>query len=191
MANCQKCGKKFSIFTIRDERHSNPLGDKYLCKECYQPYRLVLEKYTNNLKKVDTDPKGAAWVALCCLLAAQRVNLVRTLTVTIMGVSETKNSCEVCRQGAIELATKAMSMLPSDSEGQVFLQGLLTKAEEIMESASWEIPIQVHASPLAGSVLAIEYEAVVRSGVSIDKLNNLVASLPGHQWLLTPNPNFS
>ena len=111
---------------------------------------------------------------------------MRTLTVTIMKVSETKNSWEVCRQGAIELATKAMSMLPSDSEGRVFLEGLLTKAEEITESASREIPIQVHASPLGGSVIAIEYEAVVRSGVSIDELYNLVASLPGHQWLLAP-----
>ena len=76
-------------------------------------------------------------------------------------------------------------MLLNDSEGQVFLKRLLTKAEEITESFSREIPIQVHASPLGGSVLAIEYEAVVRSGVSIDELNNLVASLPGHQWLLS------
>ena len=78
-----------------------------------------------------------------------------------------------------------MSMLLNDSEGQVFLKRLLTKAEEITESFSREIPIQVHANPLGGSVLAIEYEAVVRSGVSIDELNNLVASLPNHQWLLT------
>jgi hypothetical protein len=186
MAHCHKCRKKFPIFTIRDVRRLNPFGNGYLCEECYQPYGLVLEKYTTNLKKADTDPKAAAWVALCHLLAAQRVNLVRTLTVTIMRTSETKNSWEVCRQGAIELATKAMSMLPNDSEGQVFLKGILTKAAEITESPSREIPIQVHASPLAGSVLAIEYEAVVRSGVSINELDNLVASLPGHQWLLAP-----
>ena len=186
MVNCHKCGKKFPFFTIRDVRRPNPFGNGYLCEECYQPYGLVLDKYTTNLKKADTDPKAAAWIALCQLLAAQRVNLVRTLTVTIMRASETKNSWEVCRQGAIELATKAMSMLPSDSEGQMFLEGLLTKAEEIMESAPLEIPIQVHASPLGGSVLAIEYEAVVRSGVLIDELNNLVASLPGHKWLSAP-----
>lgn len=187
MANCQKCGKKFSFFTIRDERYSNPLGDEYLCKECYQPYRLVLEKYTNNLKKADTDPKGAAWVALCCLLAAQRVNLVRTLTAAISRIYEKKNSWEECRQKTIELATKAMSMLHSDPEGQVFVKGLLAMAEETTESPPREIPIQVHASPLGGPILDIEYEAIVRSGVSIDELNNLVASLPGYKWLLTPN----
>ena len=163
------------------------MGDEYLCKECYQPYRIVLDKYTINLKKADTDPKAAAWVALCCLLAAQRVNLVRTLTATISGIYEKKNSWEECRQKAMELATKAMSMLPSDSEGQVFVKGLLARAEEVTESPPWEIPIQLHASPLGGSVLDIEYEAIVRSGVSIDELNNLVASLPGHKWLLPPN----
>jgi len=112
---------------------------------------------------------------------------VRTLTATISGIYEKKNSWEECRQKAMELATKAMSMLPSDSEGQVFVKGLLARAEEVTESPPWEIPIQLHASPLGGSVLDIEYEAIVRSGVSIDELNNLVASLPGHKWLLPPN----
>ncbi|MES0446872.1 MAG: hypothetical protein ABUJ92_10035, partial [Desulfobacterales bacterium] len=75
----------------------------------------------------------------------------------------------------------------SDPEGQVFVKGLLAMAEETTEFPPREIPIQVHASPLGGPILDIEYEAVVRSGVSIDELNNLVASLPGHKWLLTHN----
>ena len=166
------------------------MGSGYLCKECYQPYGLVLEIYTTNLEKSNTDPKAAAWVALCCLLAAQRINLVRTVTSVICGINEKKNSWEMCRQRAIELATKAMSMLPSGSEGQIFVKGILTGAEEITESPQREIPIQRHASVWGDSISDIEYEALVRSGLSIDELNNLIASMPGHQWLLTGGSAF-
>ena len=120
-------------------------------------------------------------------MAAQRVNLVRTLTAAISKIYEKKNSWEECRQKTIEIATKAISMLHSDTEGQVFVKGLLAMAEETTEPPPREIPIQIHASPLGGPILDIEHEAIVRSGVSIDELNNLVASLPGHKWLLTPN----
>ena len=157
-----------------------------MCKECDQPYSLVLEKYTANLKNAHTNPKAAAWVAVCYLLAAQRVNLVRTITAAIIKFSETKRSWEVCRQSAMELATKAMSMLPSNSEGQAFLKGVLNRAEGITESPPREIPIQRHASVWGDSILSIEHEAVVRSGISIDELNIQVASLPDYQWLLAP-----
>jgi hypothetical protein len=185
MTNCQRCRKKFPFFTIRNVRHPSPFKEGYLCKECYQPYRLVLEKYSANLKKTETNPKAAAWVALCCLLAAQRVNLVRTITAAIIGLTETKNSWEVCRRRAMELTTKAMTTLSSDSEGQVFMKKLLTMIEEIAESPHRKIPIQLYASVMGDSIKTIEYEAIVRSGISIDELNNFVASLPGHQWLLS------
>lgn len=48
-----------------------------------------------------------------------------------------------------------------------------------------------HASVWGDSIIDIEYEAVVRNGASIDELNNLVASLPSHQWLLSSNPDSS
>lgn len=185
MPNCRKCGKKLSIFTIRNARHPNPLGKGHLCRECYQPYFLVLEKYTKNLEKADTDPKAAVWIALCCLLAAQRINLVRTLTAALCGIFETQNSWEICRQKSIELAKKAISMLPSDSEGRDFVQGLLNRAEEIAESPPREILIQKYGSVFGDSVIAIEYEAITRSGISMDELDNFVESLPGHHWLLS------
>jgi len=152
---------------------------------CYQPYGLFLDIYKTNLKKDDTDPKALSWVALCYLLAAQRVNLVRTITAAIVGLTETQNSWKVCRQRAKELTTKAMRMLAPDSEGQVFVKGLFAIAEKITKSPFREIPIQRYASVWGDSILDIEYEAVMRSGVSIDELNNLVASLPGHQWLIS------
>jgi hypothetical protein len=186
MASCRYCEKTFPIITIRDVRHQNPLGGGFLCKECYTPYRIVLETYTASKIKADTDPKAAAWVALCYILSAQRVNLVRTLTAILCGIFETKNSWEVCRQHAMDLTKKAMAMLPSNSQGQVFLQGLFRMAEKISEPPQRQIPIQLHASPLGSPVRDIEYEAVRRSGASIDELNHLVASLPGHQWLRTP-----
>ena len=185
MANCQKCRKKFSFFTIWDARHPNPLGDGCLCKACYQPYGLFLDIYKMNLKKDDIDPKALSWVALCYLLAAQQVNLVRTITAAIVGLTETKDSWEVCRQRAMELTTKAMKMLAPDSEGQVFVKGLCARAEKITKSPPREIPIQRYASVWGDSILDIEYEAVMRSGVSIDELNNFVASMPGHQWLIS------
>jgi len=188
MANCQKCSKKLPFFTIWDAGRPNPLGNGQLCKKCYQPYGFVLEKYTANLDKADTDPKAVAWVALCYLLAAQRVNLVRTITAAIVGLTETQNSWEVCRQRAMELTTEAMRMLTPDSEGQVFVKGLFARAEKITKSPSREIPIQRYASVWGDSILDIEYEAVMRSGVSIDELNNFVASVPGHQWLTSAHP---
>ena len=112
---------------------------------------------------------------------------MRTLTAAISRIYEKKNSWEECRQKTIELAIKAMSMLHSDPEGQVFVKGLLAMAEETTEPPPREIPIQLHASPLGSPILDIEYEAIVRSGFSIDELNNIVASLPGYKWLLTPN----
>ena len=188
MAHCQKCRKKLPFFTIRDAGRPNPLGDGKLCPKCYQPYGFVLEIYTASLDQAATDPKAVAWVALCYLLAAKRVNLVRTITAAIVGLTETANSWEVCRQRTMELTTKAMRMLAADSEGQVFVKGLFASAEKIAKSPSREIPIQRHASVWGDSILDIEYEAVVRSGVSIDELNNLVASMPGHQWLISAHP---
>jgi len=188
MANCQKCRKKLPFFTIWAAGRPNPLGDGKLCSPCYQPYGLVLEKYTASLDKADTDPRALAWVALCYLLAAHRVNLVRTITAAIVGFTETQNSWEVCRQRAMELATKAMKMLTSDSEGQVFVKELFARAEKITASPPREIPIQKYASVWGDSILDIEYEAVMRSGVSIDELNNFVASVPGHQWLISAHP---
>lgn len=185
MAICQRCKVKFSFFTIREQKRPNPLGSGNLCQRCYQPYDLVIEKYKANLKKIDTDPKAGAWVALCCLLAAQRINLVRTITAAISGFFETQDSWKTCKEAAIRLATNAMSMLPSDSEGLIFLQALLARAQGIEESPSREIPRQRYASVYGDSIVDIEYEAVVQSGVSIDELNALALSLPGHQWLLS------
>jgi len=160
------------------------LGDGHLCEECYLPYGLVLEKFTINLKNAHTNPKAAAWVAVCYTLAAKRVDIIRTVTAAILGITKTESSCKICRQRAIGLVTKAMSMLASDTEGQTFLKGLLNRVEDIAESPSRKIPIQRHASVWGDSILDIEYEAVVRSCISFDELNNLVTSLPGHQWLL-------
>ncbi len=186
MGYCRKCEKKFPIFTISNARHPSPFRDGYLCTECYRPYRLVLEKYTANIEKADTDPKAAAWVALCCLLAAQRVNLVRTITAALVGRTETQNSWEVCRQRAMEFTTKAITMLSSDSVGQVFLREIQAAAKKITEPPPREFSIQRYASVMGDSIRTLEHEAVERSGVSIDELNSFVASLPGHQWLLPP-----
>ena len=186
MANCQKCSKKLPFFTIWDAGRPNPLGNGQLCKKCYQPYGFVLEKYTANLDKADTDPKAVAWVALCYLLAAQRVNLVRTITAAIVGLTETQSSWEVCRQRAVELATKAMTMFAPDSDGRIFVKALLAMAAKVTEPPPRKIRIQQYASVMGDTILAIEHQALVRSGVSIDDLNNCVAALPGHQWLLNP-----
>ncbi|UCD88520.1 MAG: hypothetical protein JSW04_08580, partial [Desulfobacterales bacterium] len=80
MAYCQKCEKKLPLITIKHPRHPNPLGNGHLCKACYQPYLLVINTYTENVKSAEADPKAAAWIALCCMMAAQRINLVHTLT---------------------------------------------------------------------------------------------------------------
>lgn len=185
MVDCQKCGDKFPFFTIMDKKRPNPVGGGNLCKKCFQPYHLVLKKYTTNLEKTDTDPKSAAWIILCYLLAAKKVNLVRTLTAVLCGIVETKNSWEVCRQRSMELVKKARSILPSNSEGQIFLQQLQKRAEEITGSPSREIPIQIYGSVLGNTVTPIEYDAVSRSGISIDELYNFAKSLPSHQWLLS------
>jgi hypothetical protein len=186
MASCRTCGKKFPFFTICKVKHPNPLGDGYLCTVCYGPYGLVLEKYSTTLKDVHTNPKSAAWVAVCYLMAAQRLNLRRTVTAAIIGISETQSSWEVCRQSAAELATAAKSMLPPNAEGQGMLRGILDRVETMTESPPREIPIQRHASVWGDTIAAIEYDALMRSGISIDELNSYIASLPGHRWLLTP-----
>lgn len=186
MAICQKCKSKFPFFTIRDNKRPNPLGTGHLCQRCYQPYGLVIEKYKENLEKIDTDPKAGAWLAICCLLTAQRINLVRTITAAISGFVETQNSWKACKERAIRLITNAISMLPCDSDGLIFLKAIFTIAEGIGESPSREIPIQRYASVFGDTIVDIEYEAVVRSGVSIDELYTFASSLPGYQWLLNP-----
>lgn len=184
MAHCQKCKKKLPFFSLRDAKRPNPLGEGKLCPKCYQPYGLVLEKYTESLDLAATDPKAVAWVALCYLLAAQRINLVRTVTAALVGFSEMQNSWEVCRQKTMELATKATRMLAPDSEGQVFMKSLFAGAQKITKSPSRQIPIQRHASVWGDTIRDIEHEAVVRSGISMDEINNYIASIPGHQWLV-------
>jgi len=79
-----------------------------------------------------------------------------------------------------------MPMLPFDSEGLLLLKGLLSKAEAVTKPPHREIPIRLHASVMGDRILDIEHEAMMRSGISLDDLNDLVTSLPGHQWLLAP-----
>ena len=189
MADCRKCRQQLPFFTIRDERHPNPLGAGFLCKTCAQPYRLVLKTYTINLKKAATDPKAAAWLALCCLAAAQRVNLVRTVTAALVGRTETLNSWEVCRQKAMALTAKALSMFDADAEGRVFLEALFALTQKITASPPRKIPIQRYASVMGDTILDIEYEAIQHSGLSMDELKSLALSMPGHEWLLTQNPD--
>ena len=42
---------------------------------------------------------------------------------------------------------------------------------------------------MGDTILDIEYEAIQRSGLSMDELKNLALSIPGHGWLLTQNPD--
>jgi len=183
MPICQKCKKKYPFFTIRDKKYPNPLGAGHFCRKCYQPYGLVLKKYTTNFEKIDSDPKAAAWVALCCLLAARRINLIRTITAAISGFVEKQDSWKVCRERAMILAVKAMSMLSRDSDGHLFLKALYANAKDITKPPTREIPIQRYASVFGDRILDIEYEAVERSGVTIDEVSRFASSLPRHQWL--------
>ena len=189
MTTCFKCQKKFPFFTIREAKRPNPLGDGYLCETCYRPYHLVLEKYSANIKKIDTDPTAAAWVALCCHLAAKQINLERTITAVLCGVFEAESSWKVCRQKAMALAAKAMTTIPSDSDGHLFLKALFNCAEKLSTSPPRKVTIRLHASVMGDVVPDIEYQALLRSGATIDELNTLAASLPGHQWLTTPEPD--
>jgi len=184
MAACQKCKEKFSFFTIRDKKYSNPVGSGHLCQKCYQPYGFVIKKYTTNLEKVDSDPKAAAWVVLCYLLSARRINLMRTITAAISGFVEKQNSWKVCKEKAMILAEKAMSMPSCDSDGRLFLKSLYTNAKDITKPPAREIPLQRYASVYGDRIFDIEYEAVVRSGVTIDEVIGFALSLPQHQWLL-------
>ena len=188
MAYCQQCTRKLSFFTLWADTRLQPTSGGKLCPQCYEPYGLVIEKYTASLKKADTDPRALAWVALCYLLAARKVNLVRTITAAMVGFTETQNSWEVCRQRAMELAAKAMKMTASDSEGRIFVKELFARAEKIAAAPPCEITIQRYASVWGDSIFDIEYEAVMRSGISIDELNQFVESMPGHQWLLSTHP---
>lgn len=186
MTTCANCQKTFPLFTIRDVKRPNPVGKGYLCETCYRPYFLVLEKYTANINKVDTDPVAAAWVALCCHLAATQINLQRTITAVLCGVFEEEYSWKICRQKAMELAVKAMSMIPSHSDGHMFLSALFNRAEKTSTSPDRELSIRLHASVMGDTVPDIEYQALLNSGVTIEELNALVKSLSGHQWLCTP-----
>jgi len=183
MPICQKCKEKYPFFTIRGKKYPNPLGTGYLCRKCYQPYGLALKKYTTNLEKIDSDPKAAAWVALCCLLASRRINLIRTITAIVSGFIEKQNSWKVCKERSMFLAVKAMSMISSDSDGHLFLKALYVNAKDMTKPPTREMPIQRYASIFENKILDIEYEAVVRSGVTIDEVSRFASSLPRYQWL--------
>lgn len=161
------------------------MGNGHLCGMCYQPYLLFIETYISNVNNAETDPKAAAWTILCCLLVAQRINLVYTLTAVLCGIVEISNSWEVCKQTSIELAENALSRLNSDSDGQVFMQVLKNRAEVLAGSPRRQISIQKYGSVFGDVIVPIELEAIKLSGVSIDELNAFVKSLPGHPWLLS------
>ncbi len=184
MPICQKCKRKFPFFDVRDKKYPNPWGAGHLCWKCYQPYSLVLKKYTTNLEKIDSDPKAAAWVALFCLLAARRINLIRTITAAISGFVEKQDSWKVCKERGMILVAKAMSMLSRDSDGHLFLKALYANAENITKPPTREIQIQRYASIFEDKILDIEYEAVIRSGITIDEMSRFASPLPGRQWLL-------
>jgi hypothetical protein len=109
---------------------------------------------------------------------------MRTITAAISGFVEQQNSWKFCRERAMILAEKAMSMLSRDSDGNLFLKALYLNAKDMTKPPIREIPIQRYASIFEDKILDIEYEAVVRSGVTIDEVSRFASSLPHHQWLL-------
>jgi len=96
----------------------------------------------------------------------------------------------MCRQRAVDLSIKAKGMLSADSEARAFVKKIQDMAVKITASPSREFSIQRYASVMGDAIRTIEYEAVLRSGVTIAELNGLVASLPGHQWLLASRDVF-
>ena len=111
---------------------------------------------------------------------------MRTITAAISGFIETQNKWKVCKERAIRLTKNAISLLPCDSDGLIFMKALFTRAEGIVDPPSREVQLQKYASVFGDTIVDIEYEAVLRSGISIDELNRLASSLPGHPWLFNP-----
>jgi len=92
----------------------------------------------------------------------------------------------VYRQSAAKFAATAKSILPPNAEGQGVLSGILNRVETMTESPPRQIPIQRHASVWGDTIPDIEYEALMRSGITIDELNSYVASFSGAPMAVNP-----
>lgn len=127
VAQCIKCGAKVGFFSQKNLRS----GKGPFCKTCFVPYTAFFFTWIQQSKKSDADPQSAAWVALCHLVCAERVNVVRETKHAIGMSLEKEETWKESKKSAVEYAQKALSLLPTSSPGHPFVSALLQRAQRI------------------------------------------------------------
>jgi len=182
---CISCSRKIGFFDGLDLGGKGPY-----CKNCLTPFFEFLSTYEKKSEKADSDPKAAAWVAACHLLCAERVNIDYRDKNLLSGPPTAFGfTWEVSKRCAIELAKKALALLSGDDKlAKSFLHSIIKRAMSIASSAVQPFAVETTSSGWGGIlgtryVLSPESMAVQRGGMTLADLDQLLAALPGHEWL--------
>jgi hypothetical protein len=182
MANCIGCNKNLHLFEGTNLKD----GKGPYCNDCSKPFVEFFSEYNKNLEKANNDAKAAAWIAVCHLLCAEKVN-IQYITSTIgQGELTWKKS----KSKAIEFAKKAASLESSRDDNVInFFQAIISRAQLINYSKL--LPSKFSHLPPGGMSGALfphyvynpEDVAVISGGMTITAFNALLSTLPGHEWL--------
>jgi len=188
MAQCIECNKRVGFFKKRyTASRKGPF-----CKECFRPRLAVCMLYMHQAAKAEdtgsiSNAKAAAWVALCHLVCAERVNIVRHYEHALGASLGSRSTWQASKQKAQEYAGRANALLLPNSPGKTFTQAILDRASSLQAPRSKEVhghSISSSPGPLFASYThTLEDVAILSGEASIADVEETLKSLPGHDWL--------
>lgn len=153
--------------------------------------KTVLELYSQMNEQAASNPTAGAWIAVCHLLAAERVNVIDRVSGVIGGgiLKAGEPTWRVSRAEAIRCAGTAISLLGDDTEGIAFLREILTRAEGISEPGVQPTVRETEVTPgLFGGAYVFRDETIaihtLANELTMAEIKDIVKSIPGHEWLI-------
>ena len=184
MAKCIKCGEGTGLFG----KHYTRAENGPFCKECIRPHRALEMLYLEQSRQAaEGKAHAAAWVAVCHLTCAERVNLIRD-SKHASGVALASDATwQASKAKALEYVKIATEFLYKDVAGQAVLDAIRQRAMAVDGPHGAEIHAQ-EGSPSAAPVFphfthSLEDWALFSGEISIGDVEKVIPTLTGHEWL--------
>ena len=139
MPTCLQCRKKFGFLAYFTMLWAKTGNGPY-CRQCFARRTALLMLWHRQNQKAGTDPKAAAWVALCHLVCMEHVNVrVRepggeTIESVLVG-----RTWPASKAMALDFAERACRNLPVDSAGRRLLHDIQRRASSMTAPPGEEV----------------------------------------------------
>ena len=181
-SGCKTCGK---ILGFWSKQYTGCRTGPF-CKDCIRRHWAFAFLY-GHVGDVESGAKAVAWHALCHLVCAERVNIIRDISHVLGASSKGEPTWPASKASAIKCAREAAASLPADSPGKATMNAILERATAIDAPRGPEVHMKemsTSAGPIFAHVtMVLDQLAITACETTIDDLVDTLESLPNHEWL--------